>query len=83
MAQQAYQHSASPEQKNSSEHYATMEDLLGHLTQSIVQYVRSLKQTKEKLTEKTAPLVILVKGSRFTKMERVIAHFVEKEIPCY
>jgi UDP-N-acetylmuramyl pentapeptide synthase len=55
-----------------------MEELLEKLIQDIGIFVNTLKQTQE-----TRPLVILVKGSRFTKMERVIAHLMEKEIPCY
>ena len=80
--------------KNSSkvgQHCNSMEQLTSQLTDqlkaSAVQLDPSSSQTSNQTTSQTTSLVpslvILVKGSRFTKMERVIQHLLSMEDQCY
>ena len=64
-------------QPESSQHYVAIDQLIDQLMSMIEKF-----STKSSTTI-TNPLVILVKGSRFTKMERVITHLLSKEDPCY
>jgi UDP-N-acetylmuramoyl-tripeptide--D-alanyl-D-alanine ligase len=76
--------------KNSSkvgQHCNSMEQLTSQLTDqlmaSAVQLDPSPSQTSSQTTSLVPSLVILVKGSRFTKMERVIQHLLSMEDQCY
>lgn len=59
--------------KNSQQkHFMQMDDLLKHLMIQIEAYVANHSASDTKSLATKSPLVILVKGSRFMKMERVI-----------
>ena len=60
-----------------SQHFDSMEQLMDQLMTMLAKFSSNHSQIE------ATPLVILVKGSRFTKMERVIQHLLSKEDPCY
>jgi UDP-N-acetylmuramoyl-tripeptide--D-alanyl-D-alanine ligase len=68
-----------------SQHFSSMEQLTSQLTTQIKIFVEELeiKSGTTELSAAAPSLVILVKGSRFTKMERVIQHLLSLEDPCY
>ncbi len=85
---EAFAKSKSSSNKNSnklSQHFSSMELLISQLTSQIKKFVEELetKIGSNQLSTAAPSLVILVKGSRFTKMERVIQHLLSLEDPCY
>ena len=61
----------------SCQHFNAIGSLIDQLMAMISEFASKPSRTE------VMPLVILVKGSRFTKMERVIDHLLSKEDPCY
>ncbi len=68
-----------------SQHFTSMEKLTSQLTSQIKTFVEELDTnlSSNQMPAVAPSLVILVKGSRFTKMERVIQHLLSMEDPCY
>ena len=86
--EEAFSHIKAGSLKNSSrvsQHCNSMEMLISQLTAQLMAPLVQLNGNigSSQLSTHVHSLVILVKGSRFTKMERVIQHVFSMEDQCY